>query len=173
MPKKIPVATLDPQCVWQPDKDVAALTALERAPYGRKESAGVLYRNANGEYCYSLPVAGSDDRFELKVDASGGLTFDSIYHTHGGGGKDDHRFSDNDVRTADTLKRESYIRDDATREVRKYTPDESPVDSSPRPGAPSQRIRTSPGKVVGTLPEKTRREQLADAYDLHNPPATP
>jgi hypothetical protein len=63
---------------------------------------------------------------------------------------------------SDTLRRPSFIRDDASGEVRRYDPGVTPVRTSPKTGRPSERERHALGALVGNT--KTRRDQLADAF---------
>lgn len=167
VPKKTPpVAALDPSCVWQPDKDVAAMTALGSVPYGMREFAGAIYRNPAGDYCYSLPVEGRGEDFQFKVDNSGGLQFDGIWHTHPGDDADAKLFSTNDTQVADALRRTSYIRTNDGN-VRRYDPGVTRVVAAANRTSRAKTERTSPGTLVGNL---TRREALEAAYDLHSSP---
>lgn len=156
--KPPPQAALDASCVWSPDINAQVVEVLRRLPPSKKEQAGAIYaRNgAEGlkEYCYSLPVEGTDDNFAFS--SSPGLQLAGLYHTHP---KDAHseRFSQDDTDVSGNLKKPSFILDKSTQDVRRFDPGTSRVD----------RKGMSLGTVVGNL---SRREALVAAYDLHNPP---
>lgn len=109
------VATLDPTCTWSPDRDATALEALNRTPaMGKTEVGGVLYRNAEGNYCYSIPVGNQNDRhFHLQAQIPAGLTLDGLYHVHPGA-EQSSLFSADDVDMMHKLKVASYIKDSLT-----------------------------------------------------------
>ena len=161
MPDKPPTASLDASCIWSPDMDAQAVEVLRRLPPSKREQAGAIYARKGPEglkeYCYSLPVEGTDDNFSFASQR--GLELAGTFHTHP---KDTHSemFSPNDTKVAGALQKPSFILDKATMDVRRFDPGVSRVD---RRGLAS-------GKPVGNL---TRREALEDAYDLHNPPAKP
>lgn len=165
--KKPPLAALDPSCTWMSDRDAAALQALAKLPYDKREYAGAIYRREGLEglleYCHSTPVEGRQDNFAFRTDKSNGLAFDSIYHSHPANGRNDEdHFSHNDVTTADTLKRPSYIRANESGDVKRYDPGASVVDKARRTGRPGEFSHTSAGTLVGNV--KTRREELAAAF---------
>lgn len=120
----LPIARLDPSCVWNADIDAAAMGILGQLRKSLTEAGGVLYRNANGEYCYSKPITSSKDQhIEYKIALPKGMSVAGMYHTHPAtipelGGV----FSPDDVQMADTLKVPSYIHAQADDEVRRYTP---------------------------------------------------
>jgi proteasome lid subunit RPN8/RPN11 len=101
-----PTAHIDPNCIWQPDVDVAAVTALLRASDldRANEYGGALYQNSKGEVCYSVPVAGKREQFGFATDPKAGKLV-GIYHTHPG----TPEASEHDVATASQLKVPSYI----------------------------------------------------------------
>lgn len=102
-----PTAYLDPSCLWQPDINVAAATALLHADDANRyrEFSGAIYRNAKGEFCYSLPVKGKVDTFAFATDPTAGK-LSGIYHTHPG----EFAPSQDDIAMADKLNVPSYIR---------------------------------------------------------------
>src|ERR1700730_18464389 len=111
--QKVPTAVLDPTCVWQPDKDQAATQALANAAEQSKryETAGAIFRDANGNYCYSIPVGGTQaGHFVFGVKPAPGQPMAALYHTHPAGGGEDDSFSPDDVRMANQLKLTSYIK---------------------------------------------------------------
>ncbi len=162
--KKVPVAMLDGSCVWMDSKDAAALAGLERLPYGKKEFAGAIYQREDGKFCYSEPVPGKQDNFAFATDPRAGK-FAGIFHTHHGDAEE--QFSPDDVKVADTLKRTSYIRGNESGNVRRYEPG---VDRRQTVGPIGDSIAGGSqmlGTLVGNL--KSRRDQIAAAYDLHTP----
>jgi len=102
-------AILDAGCVWQPDMDRAAVTALASVPNSNDEYAGAIYRDAQGRYCYSTPVRGADDTFSFRVVLPTGTVLAGLYHTHLGDDGLAPLFSAGDVRQADRLGAASYI----------------------------------------------------------------
>ena len=161
MADKPPTAALDAQCIWSPDMDAQAVEVLRRLPPSKREQAGAIYARSGPEglkeYCYSVPVEGTDDNFAFASQK--GLELAGTFHTHP---KDTHSemFSPNDTDVSKQLNKPSFILDKATMDVRRFDPGASRVD----------RRGLSPGQVIGNI---SRREQLEEAYDLHNPPAKP
>lgn len=161
MADKPPVAALDASCVWSPDITTQVVEVLRKLPPSKRELAGAIYARQGPEglkeYCYSLPVEGSDGDFAFATQR--GLDFEGLFHTHP---RDAHSglFSKHDTETATELNKPSFILDRTTSDVRRFDPGVSRVD----------RRGMSPGTVVGNI---SRREALAAAYDLHNPPTKP
>lgn len=155
---------LDGSCTWVDSKDAAALAGLEKLPYGEKEYAGAIYQRADGKFCYSVPVPGTRDNFVFATDpASGKLA--ATYHSHHGSHAEE--FSPEDVATAEALKKTSYIRANESGNVSRYEPG---VDRPKRTGTVRDSLSSAkrvPGTHVGQV---SRRDQLEQAYDLHNPP---
>lgn len=171
MPKPPPVAKLDPTCVWSPDMDRQAMTVFAQLPASQREQAFAIYKR-NGpqglaEYCYSVAVQGKGENFEFATDPAAGRLA-GLGHTHPD--NKDHpdagTFSPNDVQTAKQLKLPSYIADVASGDVKRFDPNSSKTDR----GQGLRAGTTSRGTLVGNL---SRREQLAQAYDLHTPATTP
>ncbi len=155
---KIPVAALDPECKWVPSREQAIIDAFNQIPAGDVERAGAVYRNEDGNYCYSVPVPGTERSFSMKLskgDYPGKVSFDSIYHTHP---QEGHRetgissenFSAADVQTAKKLGKHSFIRNEHTGEIKHFDPATGAVD------------RYNGGARGVPI---TRREALAEAYD--------
>lgn len=161
MPDKPPRAVLDASCVWAPDMNAQVVEVLRRLPPSKREQAGAIYARSGPEglkeYCYSLPVEGTDDNFAFASEK--GLQLAGVFHTHPDD-KHSEQFSQNDTEVATTLKKPSFILDKATQDVRRFDPGQARVD----------RKGMSLGTVVGNL---SRREALANAYDLHTQPKTP
>ena len=138
--------------------DAQAVEVLRRLPASKREQAGAIYARSGPEglkeYCYSVPVEGTDDNFAFA--AQKGLELAGVFHTHPDD-KHSDQFSPNDTEVATTLKRPSFILDKATADVRRFDPGTTRAD----------RRGMSPGQLVGNV---SRRETLAAAYDLHNPP---
>lgn len=161
------VAALDPSCVWNPDKDAIALLALGKLPASRREQAFAIYQRdgANGlaEFCNSVAVPGDDDSFQFATDPKAGRLA-GIAHTHPPGGVEGSRFSNNDLDVADALKRDSYVLDVPTGDVRKYAPGVTKTTRLPSARRGDRSNRTAEGDLVGN----TRREQIAQAIELHS-----
>ncbi len=144
---------------------------LSTLPQGKKEYAGAIYAQEGPqgllEYCYSTPVAGTQDNFAFAVEP--GRKLAALWHNHIKG-KDSDKHSANDITVAGALKRPSYIRDDATGDVRKFEPGVTPTTTIQVPGSRAQREPAALGALVGN---PSRRDQIAAAYDLHTPPTKP
>lgn len=155
---KVPVAALDPECKWVDSREQAAIDAFGNIPTGDKESAGAIYQNDKGEFCYSVPVPGGDRSFKFtlgKGDYDGRLKFDSIYHTHPDEGNHEtgvssDNFSPHDVEVAKKLGKPSFIRVERTGEVKAMDPAAVVVDRF-NGGARGQSL--------------SRRDDLVAAYD--------
>ncbi len=119
------VAVLDPSCVWQPDMQKAAITALRGVNRNNlDEVSGVLYKDANGNYCYSLPVqSGSQKDFKMQARIPKGASLAGLWHTHPDNrDRDDAYFSPNDVQAAQNLDVPSFIRMLRTDQVKGFIP---------------------------------------------------
>lgn len=148
---------VDPSCVWNTDKDAVAIEALMRLPVSSKEQAGALFKNEKGEWCYSVPVTSDrHDSFEFKIKNTPEAKLDGLYHTHPVMAKEEKinaLFSSDDIRTADQLKKDSYIRALQDDSIRKYMPGVSKVETTSHDL--SQSGKTSKGVDI------TPREKLA------------
>ncbi len=141
--------------------NMQAVEVLRRLPPSKREQAGAIYARSGPEglkeYCYSLPVEGTDDNFQFATQR--GLELAGTFHTHP---KDKHSelFSQNDTDVSKQLNKPSFILDKTTQDVRRFDPGKARVD----------RKGMSPGTAIGNI---SRRDQLAAAYDLHNPTPIP
>lgn len=131
--QKTPAAILDPTCVWNPDKDAAAQTALANAQQQNlsREVGGALFKNADGQYCYSIPVGGvQSDHIVFAIPKQNGITPAGIYHTHPLGGNEakNDQFSPDDVDMANRLKMTSYIKALTNGVVKRYDPGVTPTE---------------------------------------------
>lgn len=126
---KSPLAALDPTCQWTDSKDQAAVTALNKGGNTKdiREIAGAIYQNAQGQYCYSIPVQGKEEHFQFRAQTSPDQTMVGIYHTHPGRGDDAQIFSPDDVATANQLKMQSYIKALQSGVIKRYDPGISKV----------------------------------------------
>jgi hypothetical protein len=147
-------APVDPSCVWQPDRDRAAYQAFAR-PITEHEYGGVIYKDADGNYCYSVPVQGHSDHFELRTQTPKGAHFDSIYHTHpedraNDDGMPSHTelFSPADVSMSQQLGADSYIKTEKDGQIRKFSPKTSKLVPSVFDGTRGPQRPASPGEVV-------------------------
>jgi hypothetical protein len=123
--EKIPLAVLDPTCQWTDSKDQAAVTALGNAAQAStsRETGGAIFQNAQGEYCYSIPVgANSANHFQLRAQSTPAQKVVGIYHTHPDVGSEGGSFSPDDVNVANQLKLPSYIRALKDGTVKRYEP---------------------------------------------------
>ena len=118
--ERIPLAAYDPTSISSPTLDEAAkalIAAFPKTP--NVEQSGLLYRNTDGTYGYSIPVTQNESKgFALRADHP----FAAIVHTHPTDDPASQVFSPNDVSTADRLKVPSYIQFMADGSVRKYVP---------------------------------------------------
>src|ERR1051326_4302260 len=86
--KQPPVAKLDPDAQWLPDLDSAVSEAIQRS--GRvsgndNERSGVIYRNGDGNFAPSIPLASArHDAFALRAEAKDGHAVAAVWHSHPG-----------------------------------------------------------------------------------------
>jgi hypothetical protein len=123
--QKVPQAALDPTCTWQPSMDQAAVTGLSNAQQtsDRYETGGVIYKNSDGNYCYSIPVGNKDpNHFTFGAHSTPDQTIAGIYHTHPAGGGEGGTFSADDVNMASQLKVPSYIKALRANQVKRIDP---------------------------------------------------
>ena len=148
--QKVPTAILDPTCVWQPSKDQAATQALANAAQQSQnyETAGAIFKNADGNYCYSIPVGGtSPGHFAFGVKTPPDQPMAAIYHTHpvGGSEGENEDFSPGDVDMAKRLKMSSYIKALTSGVVKRFDPG---VTSTTREGTGLSAVNKSHGTLV-------------------------
>lgn len=114
---------LDPTSAWHPEIDMAALAALRAIADmdTSREYGGLIFRNKDGQYAYSVPVPGTEDSFKLRARFNPEeLEMAGIYHNHPEGLGRQQFFSASDVDTAKKLGLLSYIL--AGDQVRKFDP---------------------------------------------------
>lgn len=114
---------LDPTSAWHPDIDMAALAALRAIADmdTSREYGGLIFRNKDGQYAYSVPVPGTEDSFKLRARFNPEeLEMAGIYHNHPEGLWRQQFFSSKDVDTAKKLGLLSYIL--IGNQVRKFDP---------------------------------------------------
>lgn len=121
------ISVPDPSCVLSPDLKQQMVAALMNVPRAPQEKAGILYKTEDGQYCWTLPVTTSQDRFDIKAKMPPNATLAGIYHTHSvdgtkGVNKLDAQFSPEDVHVADQLKVPSYIKVLRNDRILGYTP---------------------------------------------------
>lgn len=121
--QKIKTAELDPTATWYDDINLAAIEALSRVPNSLEEHAGVIFRNKDGKFAYSIPVTNkSHDKFLFQVNSSPELRLAAVYHSHPPGAPDQELFSDADVDMAKKLKVLSFIKILQSGEIRRFDP---------------------------------------------------
>lgn len=148
--QSVPAAVLDPTCQWVPSADAAALTALEKTPATQNELGGVLYRNMDGLYCYSIPVGNRRTRtFEFTATPDKGMRIAGLYHTHPDDRGEDEveYFSPEDVEMSNKLKMASYIKVLKDGVVKRYQPGVTMTQRRPYPGR-REGLLVSQGEVV-------------------------
>lgn len=144
----IPLAELDPDLGWHPDTDTAALHAAKGIGKGL-EQAGVLYKNASGQFSASKPVGqGARDEFSLRAKSQPGQTIAGIFHNHPGTDDNGQVFSPRDIAVADQLKVPSYVYFEKTGVTRKYVPGQTATRSIPDPVSPRNRVKVADGDPV-------------------------
>lgn len=155
--QKTPEAVLDPTCAWQPSEDQAATTALNNASdvSTKKEVGGVLYKNDDGQYCYSIPVGNSNSyHFKLAAHSAPGQQMAGVYHTHPKGNGEDSTFSEDDVNMANQLKMASYIKALKNDEIRRLDPASAQIAMHLTPstshGVLVPQPKTPPPAIAGT-----------------------
>jgi hypothetical protein len=130
--QKVPLAVLDPTCQWTDSKDQAAVTGLNNATQvtqGR-EMGGAIFQNPQGQYCYSIPVGGTQDsHFHLRAQSTPEQQLVGIFHTHPAGSPENSTFSPDDVKVANQLKLTSYIKALQSGAVKRYDPGVTPTQS--------------------------------------------
>lgn len=89
------------------------------------EHAGVIFQNADGEYCYSTLAKGTKDNFEFKIARRPSDKLAALFHNHPG--EEDHamrgvydKHSPGDLETANKLNIPSFIM--TPRGLSKYDP---------------------------------------------------
>lgn len=147
--QKVPLAVLDPTCQWTDNKDQQAITGLSNASQvdHSRELGGAIFQNPQGQYCYSIPVGGTEaGHFQLRAQSTPALKLAGIYHTHPAGGGEDSSFSPDDVNMANQLKLTSYIKALKDGTVKRYDPGVTPTQAA---GSRLQSFaRKSPGVLV-------------------------
>jgi len=139
-----PLVVLDPSCKWDKDIDKIAQQALAQLPDGKGEFGGVLFKNAQGEYCYStFAGSGSGTTFKVRArmpDKESALA--GLFHNHPltNSGRLDSaaaQFSADDVDVANLLGVPSYIR--TPLDIRKLAPGAA-KSGRPNPGTALERL---------------------------------
>jgi hypothetical protein len=151
---KSPIAHLDPTSPWLPDRDAIVAEAIRRwAKDGNTETSGVIFKNADGNYAYSIPLTSArHDEFALRAQLPKGQTLGAILHSHPGNDDLAGYFSPHDVQMADKLGIPSYIRFDSDGSLRSYMPGKTKT-SIRRTGAGQfDTAKVSRGDPVTALP---------------------
>lgn len=128
MPTRIGV---DPQSPAFDDLDAAATALGARFPASGAESAGMLYKGADGKFRYSTTVPGTDDHFELRAIVPRDSSLAGIVHSHPGKDAAGQVFSPDDLATAAQLKLPSYVRFLDANAMRVYRPGVTPTQNMP------------------------------------------
>lgn len=123
---------------------LAAMAALSSAQQQKQNSewAGGVFQNGQGQYQYTVPQAGSESHFDLKLSVPKEDKLSALYHTHPKydangqdvGQKSDEMFSPNDVQVADQLKVPSFIWTGYDGKNREYVPGQTPTKDVYVPG---------------------------------------
>lgn len=160
---RMPTAALDPTSPWMDSADAAAQAAFARLQAGPQEQAGVLYRNANGKYAYSIPTTQkSEYDFALKASPQKGQSLAGIFHTHPGDDEFGHVFSENDIKTAQQLKLPSYVQFLKDGAIRSFTPGQTQTRSMPHPGSRVP-YQVADGDVLNSPTADPRIRELTQA----------
>lgn len=159
-----PIAALDPTSPWLPDLDTAVNEAIKRS--GKMtdgEQSGVVIRNADGHYAYSIPLTSArQDDFALRAQVAKGQQLAAIWHSHPGNDQTAGYFSPQDISMADQLKIPSYIRFNSDGSVRRYMPGKTKLNQVISAG-PSRldTARVTRGDVVTALPQQLYAENAS------------
>lgn len=114
--------TVDPKSAKYSSLDEAAKACSALFPNDAGETAGVVFKNPDGQYLCSTTVPGTADNFELRVAVPRGVSLGAIMHSHPGKDAYGQVFSPDDIKTADQLKLPSYVRFLDANDTRVYRP---------------------------------------------------
>lgn len=134
MPKPAPI-NIDPNSPPYDNLDDAANALAALFPNEGSETAGMLYKAADGKFRYSTTIPGKDDNFALRALVPQGASLAAIAHSHPGKDTQYQYFSPADLKTADQLKLPSYIRFLAGNDTRVYRPGVTKTESMPLAGS--------------------------------------
>lgn len=134
MPKPDPIG-IDPQSPQFDDVDAAARAFAATFPNNGNETAGMLYKAADGKFRYSTTIPGTDDNFVLRALVPKESSLAGIVHSHPGKDALGQYFSANDLATADQLKLPSYVRFLDGDQVRVYRPGVTKTEHVPMSGS--------------------------------------
>jgi hypothetical protein len=127
MPKQSPI-NIDPNSPLFGSLDEAANAFGATFPNADVETAGMLYKDADGKYRYSTTIPGTDEHFELRALVPKGASLGAIVHSHPGKDQYGQVFSPDDLKTADLLKLPSYVRFLQANQMRVYRPGITPTE---------------------------------------------
>lgn len=152
---KRPTAHLDPTSPQHQSLDLAAhgfrktLKALDDS-----EQAGIIYKDANGQYRYSIPTTQSEhDSFALQAAVNKDQQIAGIFHTHPGTDDLGQVFSPDDLAVANQLKVPSYVLFLKDGSLRKYIPGQTPTQQMAKMGGSRvNTLATSRGEPVQPPP---------------------
>lgn len=148
----MPKITLDPDSPAHDTLDAAARALSGK--FNKKsgnETAGMLFKDPDGKYRYSVTAPGSEDKFELHIAVPKGYSVAGIVHSHPGIDERGQVFSPNDLDIAHQLKVPSYVnflKDDS---MRRYTPGVSKIQPMDNVGS-RMPLHVSMGDPLDPLP---------------------
>lgn len=119
---------IDPKSPKYDSLDEAAQAFAALFPNGASETAGMLFKDADGKYVYSTTTPGSADHFELRAAFPQGVSLGAIVHSHPGKDSYGQVFSPDDLKMADQLKLPSYVRFLDANDTRVYRPGVTPTE---------------------------------------------
>lgn len=132
---------VDPKSPAYDSVDEASRALAATFPDREHETAGMVYKSADGKYRFSTTISGSGDHFALQAAVPAGASLAAIVHSHPGNDALGQRFSQDDIETANKLKLPSYVRFLDRNSVRAYRPGITKTQDMPMSGSKfSQRV---------------------------------
>lgn len=113
--------TIDPNSPPFISIDEVANALAATFPNKGSETAGMIYKDADGKYRYSTTVPGGEN-FNLQAAVPKGSSLAAIVHSHPGKDALGQVFSPSDLDTANQLKLPSYVRFMDANDTRVYRP---------------------------------------------------
>lgn len=122
---KSALSSVDASCHGFETLDSAAAAGLSIASVAGQEDheyAGVIYKSADGSYCYTTPVSnGSDENFNIQAQIPTGSKLAGLFHTHPAFPESD-QFSEADINVAKAMHLPSFIKIIASGEIKLFDP---------------------------------------------------
>lgn len=134
MPKPIPKISIDPNSPAFENMDEAARAFAATFPNDGSETAGMLYKDTDGQFRYSTSIPGTDEHFKFGALVPKGVSLGAIVHSHPGKDQLGQVFSPDDLDMANQMKLPSYIRFLNADDLRVYRPGVTKTEKMPMEG---------------------------------------